>query len=133
MAEEFKVNHAHYFKRNAVYKIEEDTVSIVDVQDSNTVTQLDPWMARVVLLADGQHTIAQLIQHLAAQYADTVPDALIETIESVITRLSENEVIELTSRPSLLPYYLRLPIGEQDPKEATKLMFADGFLTSTET
>ncbi|NQY26651.1 MAG: hypothetical protein HRT92_05680 [Piscirickettsiaceae bacterium] len=122
------MEHNHYFKRNTVYKIEEDTVSIVDVQDSNTVTALDPWMGMIVSLADGQHSIGQLIQHMTEQYPDSAPENLVETIESVITRLTETEAIELTARPSLLPYYLRLPLDEQDPKEATKMMISDGFI-----
>jgi hypothetical protein len=122
------LEHAHFFKRIAVYKVEGDDVSVVDVQANNVLTPLDPWMARVVLLADGQHTIAQLIQHMAGQYAEGAPENLVETVESVITRLTESDVVELTARPSLLPYYIRLPLDEQDPKEATKLMLKDGFI-----
>ena len=123
------MEHAYYFKRNTVYKVNGDEISVVDVKDSNSLTTLDPWMARIVLLADGQHTIDQLIEHMTTQYPDGAPENLIETIESVITRLTENEVIELTMRPSLLPYYLRLPIDEQDPKEATAMMIKDGFIS----
>jgi hypothetical protein len=125
------LEHAHFFKRIAVYKVEGEDVSIVDVQANNVLTPLDPWMARVVLLADGQHTIAQLIQHMSNQYPDGAPENLVETIESVIMRLTESDVVELTARPSLLPYYIRLPIDEQDPKEATQLMLKDGFIQSS--
>lgn len=124
------MEHAHYFKRNTVYKVEGENISIVNVQEDNTVTTVDPWMARVILLADGQHTIAQLIQHMISQYPDGAPENLVETIESVITRLTDSDVIELTSRPSLLPYYFRLPIDEQDPKKATEMMIADRFIGS---
>ncbi len=123
------MEHTYYFKRNTVYKVNGDEISVVDVKDNNSLTTLDPWMARIVSLADGQHTIDQLIEHMTAQYPDGAPSNLIETIESVITRLTENEVIELTMRPSLLPYYLRLPIDEQDPKEATAMMIKDGFIS----
>lgn len=126
------MDHAHFFKRIAVYKIEGDDVSVVDVQANNVLTPLDPWMARVILLADGQHTIAQLIQHMTGQYPEGAPENLAETIESVITRLTESDAVELTTRPSLLPYYLRLPIDEQDPKEATQLMIQDGFIQAKE-
>ena len=122
------MEHAHYFKRNTVYKVEGENISVVNVQENNDLTQLDPWMAMVVSLADGQHTIDQLIQHMTGLYPDGAPDNLIETIESVISRLTESEVIELTARPSLLPYYLRIPIDEQDPKQATEMMINDGFI-----
>ncbi|NOQ81209.1 MAG: PqqD family peptide modification chaperone [Methylophaga sp.] len=122
------MEHVHYFKRNMVYKVEGENVSIVNVKENNTVTTLDPWMARVVLLADGQHTIEQLLQHLTGQYPNGAPENLTETVESVINRLTESDVIELTARPTLLPYYLRLPIDEQDPQQATKQMISDGFI-----
>ncbi|HEA25627.1 MAG TPA: PqqD family peptide modification chaperone [Ectothiorhodospiraceae bacterium] len=122
------MDHAHYFKRTAVYKVEENEISVVDVHENNTITPLDPWMGAVVSLADGQHTIAQLIQHMSAQYPDGAPEKLTETLESVIDRLTETDVIELTLRPSILPYYLRLPMNEQDPKQATEMMINDGFL-----
>ena len=80
------MEHAHYFKRNMVYKVEGENVSIVNVKENNTVTTLDPWMARVVLLADGQHTIEQLLQHLTGQYPDGAPENLTETVESVLNQ-----------------------------------------------
>ena len=124
------MDHAHYFKRNAVYKVEKDEISVVDVHENNTITPLDPWMGAVLSLADGQHTIAQLIQHMAAQYPNGAPENLTKTLESVIDRLTETDVIELTLRPSILPYYLRIPMNEQDPKKATEMMINDGFLRS---
>ena len=124
------MDHAHYFKRNAVYKVEEDAISVVDVHENNTITPLDPWMGAVLSLADGQHTIAQLIQHMAGQYPNGAPENLTKTLESVIERLTDTDVIELTLRPSILPYYLRIPMDEKDPKKATEMMINDGFLRS---
>ena len=126
------MDHAHYFKRNAVYKVEEDAISVVDVHENNTITPLDPWMGAVLSLADGQHTIAQLIQHMTAQYPNGAPENLTETLESIIDRLTDTDVIELTLRPSILPYYLRIPMDEQDPKKATEMMINDGFLRPLE-
>ena len=126
------MEHAHYIKRNAVYKVEGDTVSLVDVHDNNTITPLDPWMGTVVSLADGQHTLGQLIQYMAGQYPNGIPDNLAETIESVIKRLSETNVISLTPEPTTLPYYLSMPIDDQKPKLATEMMVNDGFLRPPE-
>ncbi len=122
------MEHTYYFKRNTVYKVDGDDIAVVDVKQNNALTPLDPWMATIVLLADGQHTIDQLIQHMTSQYLEGAPENLIETIESVVTRLTESDVIELTMRPTLLPYYLRIPMDEQDPKKATEMMIADGFI-----
>jgi len=126
------MNRKHYFKRNTVYKVEANTISVVDVHEDNTVTPLDPWMGVVLSLADGQHTVAELIQHMAAQYSDGAPDNLADTLESVIKRLTDTDVIELTLRPSILPYYLRIPMDDQDPKQATEMMINDGFLRPPE-
>lgn len=126
------MDHAHYFKRTTVYKIEDDTVSVVDVHDNNTITPLDPWMGAVISLADGQHTVAQLMQHMAGQYPAGAPDNLAETIESVITRLTDSGVLELTPAPATLPYYLQMPLDAQEPKLATELMINDGFLKPPE-
>lgn len=122
------MNYQHYFKRTTVYKVEGNTVSLVDVHENNTITPIDPWMGAIVTLADGEHTVGQLIQHMAGQYPDGAPDNLADTIESVIKRLSDVGVIELTEQPTTLPYYLNLPLDEQDPKLATELMINDGFL-----
>ena len=126
------MDHKHYFKRNTVYKVEANTISVVDVHEDNTVTPLDPWMGMVLSLADGLHTVAELIQHMAAQYPDGAPDNLVDTLESVIKRLIDTDVIELTLRPSILPYYLRIPMDDQDPKQATDMMINDGFLRPPE-
>ncbi|MEN8171149.1 MAG: hypothetical protein ABFS08_13080 [Pseudomonadota bacterium] len=122
------MDHAHYFKRNTVYKVEGDTVSLVDVHDNNTITPLDPWMGAVIALADGQHTIRQLMEYMAGQYPNGVPNNLAETIESVITRLTDTDVLELTPQPTTLPYYLSMPMDDQKPKIATEMMINDGFL-----
>ena len=122
------MNHAQFIKRNTVYKFEGDTVSLVDVHDNNTLTPLDAWMGVIVSLADGQHTVAQLVQHMAAQYPEGPPDNLAATIESVIKRLMESDVVSLTFQPTTLPYYLSMPIDELDPKVATDTMVNDGFL-----
>jgi hypothetical protein len=122
------LNHAQYVKRNTVYKIEDETVSIVDVHENNNLTPLDPWMGVIVSLADGQHTLDQLIQHMTGQYPNGGPDNLVATIESAIKRLKETKVVELTFQPATLPYYLSMPIDDQDPKMATEIMINDGFL-----
>jgi hypothetical protein len=122
------LDHSHYFTRTTVYKVEGDTVSVVDVHDNNTITPLDPWMGNVIALADGQHTVTQLIQHMAGQYPNGAPENLTDTIESVIKRLTDSGVLKLTLIPEALPYYLSMPLDVQDPKVATEMMINDGFL-----
>lgn len=122
------MNHAHYFSRTTVYRIAGDTVSLIDVHEQNAVTPLDPWMGTVIALADGQHTVAQLLHHMAGQYPNGAPANLGATLESVLQRLGESGALKLTEEPLTLPYYLAMPLDEQEPKLATELMINDGFL-----
>lgn len=122
------MSHDKYFKRCTVYRMENDGISIIDVHDNNSVTPLDSWMGVVVALADGQHTVAQLLQHMRGQYQNGAPENLVETIDSVVQRLVDAGAIALSDTPAELPYYLSKPIDEQDPKLATELMVNDGFL-----
>ena len=124
------MDHSHYFKRTTVFNVEEDAISVVDVHKNNTLTPLDPWMGAVLSLADGQHTVAELISHMAAQYPNGAPENLTETLESVIEHLIEAKLVELTPHPSILPYYLQVPMDQQDQERATEMMINDGFLRS---
>ena len=81
----------------------------------------------VVSLADGQHTIQQLIEYLTDQYHGAPPQELERTIESVIKRLTEAEVIKLPDQAVILPYYLSLPAEKLDMEMARRLMTDDGY------
>ena len=49
------------------------------------------------------------------------------TLESVMDRLTETEVIKLSDDPVPLPYYLTLPAERLDIELAKQLMADDGF------
>lgn len=117
-----------YFFRAVIYALHKDKVLLVDMKNPKASTPLDPWLGRVVALADGQHTVQELIDFLASQYPDGPPDNLTDTIESVIKRLEETHVIHLSDEPVELPYYLATPANEQDPKKAKELIEKDGFI-----
>lgn len=122
------LDHTHYFARTTVHRIGGEGVALVDVHDHNAITPLDPWMGAVIALADGQHTIAQLLHHMAGHYPHGAPATLGATIESVLQRLGESGALRVTPAPVTLPYYLALPLDAQEPKLATELMLNDGFL-----
>ena len=108
--------------------MQEDKVSLLDANDLSAKTPpLDPWPGLVVSLADGQHTIQQLIEHLAGQYHGAPPQELERTIESVIERLTETEVLKLADQAVNLPYYLSLPAEKLDMEMARRLMTDDGY------
>ena len=82
---------------------------------------MEDWMGTVVSLADGKHSIAQLIDYLGQQYPQK-PENLEETLHSVIERLLEGEMIELSDEPVELPYYLSAPIEALDVEKAKKMI-----------
>ena len=126
------MDKSQYFYRNAVFSMQEDDkVSLIDANHLDAKTPpLEPWLSLVVSLADGQHTIQQLIEHLAGQYDGTPPLELERTIESVIDRLTETDVIKLADHAVMLPYYLSLPVEKLDMEMAKRFMSEDGYLQS---
>ena len=122
------MDKSQYFYRIAFFSMQEDKVSLFDANDLSAKTApLEPWLGVVVSLADGQHTIQQLIEHLAGQYEGAPPRELERTIESVIERLTETDVIKLADQAVILPYYLSLPAEKLDMEMARQLMTDDGY------
>jgi len=119
-----------YFFRAVIYAIHKDKVLLVDMKNPKASTSLDAWLGRVVALADGQHTIQELIDFLASQYPGGAPENLADTVGSVIKRLEETHVIHLSDEPVDLPYYLAIPANEQDPEKAKTLIEKDGFIAT---
>ncbi|VAX06520.1 hypothetical protein MNBD_GAMMA26-250 [hydrothermal vent metagenome] len=121
------MNKEQYFFRTVIYTTQGENVLLVNASDPKASTILDPWLGIVVSLADGEHTIQELFDYVAASYQDNPPENLEDTLRSVIERLKENSVIHLDDNPVSLPYYLAIPANEQDPAKAKKLMKQDGF------
>ena len=122
------MDKSQYFYRIAVFSMKEDKVSLLDANDLSAKTHpLEPWPGVVVSLADGHHSIQQLIEHLAGQYHGAPPQELERTIESVIERLTETEVLKLADQAVILPYYLSLPVEKLDMEMARRLMTDDGY------
>jgi len=122
------MDRAKYFFRVVPFSMEGGKVSLVDVHDPGQRNELDAWLGTVVSLADGQHTLQELIDYLASQYQEGAPDGLDKTIESVIDRLVQIEVIRLSDEAIPLPVYLSLPVEAQDVEEMKQLMISDGYI-----
>ena len=122
------MDKSKYFFRTVVFSKLNKQVSLVDLYYPEEKTPpLDSWLGVIVLLADGQHTIAQLIEHMTAQYKGAPPDNLEKTIESAMQRLIETEVVRLSENPIDLPYYLSTPAEKLDIDMAKSLMEKDGY------
>jgi len=101
---------------------------LVDLNDpEKEVPPLESWLGLVVSLADGQHTIQQLLDYMTDYYGGKPPANLEETITSVIKRLTENEVIKLADEARTLPYYLSRSADKLDIEMAKQAMADDGY------
>ncbi len=121
------MDKSQYFYRNIVISKQGDKVSIVDISDpEKEMLTFEPWLGFVVAMADGQHTIDQLIELTKKQYGGSPPTELERTVESVIERLTETNTIILTDEPVEMPYYLSLPAEHLDLDKARHLMAKDG-------
>lgn len=121
---------AKYFYRNIVFSSRDKRVSLVDINPPHRLTPLDEWLGIVIALADGQHTIQQMTDFISKQYREA-PMNLEETLHSVIERLEEGRLVQLSESAVSLPYYLSLPIEELDIEKARKLMMEDGYNSSS--
>ncbi|MCK5881869.1 MAG: hypothetical protein KAG18_08330 [Sinobacterium sp.] len=119
---------SQYFYRCALFQRTGEKVSLVDPFDRKLTTDLDPWLAMVVSLADGQHTIDELTSYVAGRYPNGQPDNLAKTLHSAIDRLIESKAIMLSASSIELPYYLETPADEHDVDDVKKMMLDDGFI-----
>lgn len=121
-----QMDDSQYFYRTAIFSRKNGEVSLSDIDTPENLTTLEGWLGIVVSLADGQHSIKQLLAYLRQQYP--IPPAnLKETLDSVIERLQQGRIIQLSESPVELPYYLAHPIEELDLIKAKKLIVDDGY------
>lgn len=116
-----------YFYRNVIFTRKGGKVALVDIHNPEHTTDMEDWLGIVVSLADGQHTLQQLIDYMAAQYPASAPTELAKTIESVVERLTEGKMIQLSDESVELPYYLSEPIEKLNLEQARQKMHEDGY------
>lgn len=120
------MNNHQYFYRTVIFSRDDNAIALADIDNPSQVTPLEGWLGIVISLADGQHTIQELIDYMAGQYPQ-VPDNLEATLHSVIERLEEGKLIQLTDKAVDLPYYLASPIEALDLEKARTLIKEDGY------
>jgi len=122
------VDKSQYISRCVVFSKKGDKVSLVDLNNPEVDPLVyEPWLGLVVALADGQHTIQELISYASKHYANGPPGGLVPTIESAVKRLSETGIVRLSDEPIELPYYLTLPAESLDVPRALHLMEENGY------
>jgi hypothetical protein len=110
-----------------VFSKQGETVSLVDLHNPDAeMHTYEPWLGLVVSLADGQHSIDELISYASQHYGQNPPEGLPATIDSAVERLSETGTIALSDEPVELPYYLMQPVERLDVPRAQRLLAEDG-------
>ena len=122
------MDRSQYISRCVVFSKTGDKVSLVDLHHPDAEARAyEPWLGLVVSLADGQHTVQELISYASLHYAASPPDGLAATIDSAVERLSETGTVRLSDEPIELPYYLTLPAEKLDVPRALRLLAEDGY------
>ncbi len=112
-----------YFYRNSIISKKGNTISLADIDNPKQQGEvLESWFGIVMTLADGQHSIDELVQYMAAHYPQGAPHNLKDTLVSVVERLSDSRLIVLSKEKVELPYYLSAPIEQLDLDVARKQM-----------
>jgi len=102
-------------------------VALVDKRNPKETVKMEPWLATVFVLADGQHTVEELLSYLRVHYGDSPPDDLERTVLSVMERLVESGTVQLSKEQHELPYHIARPVEELDPEEAKRFLQEDGY------
>jgi hypothetical protein len=126
------MNNSQYFYRTIIFTKKNNQVALADINQPEAdiykpenATPLDEWLGTVVSLADGRHSIQEMIDYMGKKYP-APPHNLEMTIHSVIERLQKSNLIKLCESPVTLPYYLAAPAEELDLEKARKLIQEDG-------
>jgi hypothetical protein len=117
---------SHYFYRNVIFSKQGKTISLIDIYHPKSERkELDSWFGMILQLADGQHTVEQMIQFMGGQYNGIPPKNLRNTLVSVVDRMVKAKLIMLTEEPTDLPYYLSMPYEMLDIDKAKKKIAQD--------
>jgi len=120
------MDNNQYFYRTVVFTRANNQVALADINNPKSVSPLEDWMGIVVSLADGKHTVQELIDYMSNQY-ESAPENLKETLHSVLERLIEGGIVLLSKEKIELPYYLASPIENYDIEKAKQEMQKDGY------
>lgn len=120
------MDNSQYFYRAVVFTRANNRVALADINQTDKITPLDEWMGTILSLADGEHSIQEMLNYMRARYSEP-PENLEQTIHSVLERLINGKLIQLSDKPISLPYYLAAPIEELDINKAKKLIHEDGY------
>lgn len=122
------MNKTQYFYRTVIFSRQGKQVALANILNPEEVNPVEPWFGTVISLADGLHTVQELIDYLATLYPQGAPSNLEKTLDSVLERLVEGNLVRMSDSKVSLPYYLAEPIESLDLEKARKLVHEDGYI-----
>ena len=120
------MDKSQYFYRNVTFSRKDNQTSLADIYNPKKSSPLEEWLGTVISLADGQHTVQELLDYLREHYRGLTPADFEKTVGSVFERLQEGKLVMMSKKAVELPYYLAEPIEKLDLEKAKKLMHEDG-------
>ncbi len=121
------MDKSQYFYRTVVITRRNNEVALANIDRPEESSPIDGWLGVVLSLADGKHSVQELVDFMGRQYPGQPPADMEKTIESVLERLVDGKLVNLTEEPVELPYYLASPVEELDLEKARQLMKEDGY------
>jgi hypothetical protein len=62
------MDNSQFFSRLVTFPLKDQQVGLADINHPDKISPLDDWLGVVVSLADGHHTIQEMISFMARQY-----------------------------------------------------------------
>ena len=98
------IDRSQYISRCVVFSKQGEAVSLIDLHNPDAeIYTYEPWLGLVVSLADGQHSVDELISYASQHYGQNA----------------------LSDEPNELPYYLMHPVERLDIPRAQRLLTED--------
>lgn len=116
-----------YFARRLTWDLIDGQVVVIDNRSPRVLT-LDPSFVLIFGAADGRRTGEQFVRELEAAYPSGAPSWLAKQIYQAMARMEAEGLIRFEDRPIQLPYYLSMPVSQQDKDRALGEMKKDGYI-----
>ncbi len=117
-----------YVSRVRRYDLVGKNVVLRESDGRQRVEKLDIWMEIIIIAADGQKRVRDILDFIVGEFGGEAPEELEAGMINLVEQLDVLHILETHARPRELPYYLKLPVSQQNRHRARALMIEDGFI-----
>ena len=89
---------------------------------------MEPWHEVTFMAADGEHTVDEFVNHMAAQYEDGEPVGLRQQIHGIIGTLIDEGILRIHDEPQAIRPYFAEEYFEKDAEIRKQQLQADGLI-----